>query len=186
MKVTTSLLVFALAGTADAFVGPSSASTRATTPCFAAVRTGPINGGPDGSLLVPSKYGQVNKDAPWGQRYPTYSKPDVLHAYEEGDFFGNNGPRNGGTNGSSLLPNAYEQVDKDHPFGGKNPNAIRTRPFFIPTYGGIFVPSKKTPETSKVKADPKALPYNSQSSTEEYKQTMPSTTTMGAPAKMQA
>lgn len=86
---------------------------------------GPLNGGTHGSSNLPGQYDTVSIDDPYGgpRKNPLPSKPAVT------DFSGGTnagirgGPINGGTNGSSLLPERYETVSIDHPWGGKNPQA---------------------------------------------------------------
>ena len=93
---------------------------------------GPVNGGTNGSSNLPGQYDMVSIDDPYGgprktlqTRSTTTSKPAVSD-YSGGANEGmlrRTGPINGGTNGSSLLPERYETVSIDHPWGAKNPQA---------------------------------------------------------------
>lgn len=85
---------------------------------------GPANGGINGSSKLPGQYDTVNIDNPYGgqEKYKVERNRSVSE-FSGGVKGVRGGPINGGTNGSSLMPERYETVSIDNPWGGKNPQA---------------------------------------------------------------
>ena len=85
---------------------------------------GPVNGGTNGSSNLPGQYDMVSIDNPYGGPRQTLQSRKAVADFSGGAGEGiQGGPINGGTNGSSLLPERYETVSIDNPWGGKNPQA---------------------------------------------------------------
>lgn len=85
---------------------------------------GPVNGGTNGSSNLPGQYDMVSIDNPYGGPRQTLPSKKAVADFTGGAGEGiQGGPINGGTNGSSLLPERYETVSIDNPWGGKNPQA---------------------------------------------------------------
>ena len=129
------LALMALVGSSDAFVHQAT-SQRSSVMLQSSITFGPETGGVGGSSLLPSKYGKVDIDNPWGTgSTKPYGLTRVPHT-EVTSMFG--GPVTGGVHGSSLCPREYEKVDIDNPWGGKNPAhpSVLYYPQAGPGYGG--------------------------------------------------
>lgn len=121
MKVTALVLALAL-GATNAFVTPQQQPRASTT----SLSSSPQNGGTQGSSNLPGQYGRVNvSDASGGHQVYRQQQTGGAGAGQRSTTpYANEGggPSNGGVNGSSKLPGAYERIDIDNPYGGPSRN----------------------------------------------------------------
>lgn len=81
----------------------------------------PVNGGINGSSNVPGQYNRVNAVAPYGGSYEYQQARSISTmlpgAGDVAEY--QNGPVNGGLNGSSKVPAQYDTVNRSNPYGGR-------------------------------------------------------------------
>lgn len=115
MKVSVSALFLAL-GASDAF---SPAPSKPTVTSLDAVVQ--MSGGTGGTSLMDDRT-PPDINAPWGSN-PIHNSPHyAAPSYPQSQHTGAHGAvMTGGTSGSSLMPDSYNQVNRDAPYGQRFP-----------------------------------------------------------------
>jgi len=129
MMKSTALLLACLVSISSAFA-PASIISSALT--LMQGSNAPMNGGAEGSNMVPSQYGQIDHIDPYGNsralntRDGQRQQQQQLQQQQEAPGRRTNaslvgGPVNGGVEGSSQVPGQYGQIDHTTPYGTNAP-----------------------------------------------------------------